>query len=1405
MITNQNISWSQFEICNQDSRVAFENMCRLLFNRFFFHNQAILHSNPNNPGIEVLPTLEVKTNKRISFQSKYFSSTDYSQIMHSVEQTIKYYSGEIDILYLYCNKDLTTTSKSYKNIEAKLNAVNIELVSINNQTILNQVVDHPVIASLYFNHHGLTHDWFNEQLKVNLESLGARYNEQFNVNTKTEEYINIFSKNREAVALINQKKTDTLNEIQNNRWAFRSHDNLLEKFCDYIGSINDITQNTILESLNWSTAFLEKFANDIAELNTEIEMKKQSSEKELDKKNRSELEREIRQLEYLLDISSLLEFNEIEKNLLIRKVLIIQGDAGIGKSQLYANASEKTIQENGCALLLLGQSYLSGDHINLQIPVSLGLDFGIDELLNVLECAGEEKNQCSLIFIDAINESGNKDIWKSGLNQLVNKVDRLNYVRLAISVRTGYEILVFDDAIQQKIKSQEMVRLVHTGFREESIEATKTFLNYYHIPFSPSYILQYEMTNPLFLILFCKTYTGENFDISTLFENIIRKTDREAQNAVGFDSSSEILKYLVNEIAEYFLCMSKRSITKKDLLELGFWNTYGLSNNKIPFISAVEKAGLFISSAYNGIESYFLGYNLLEDFVCAKLIIEKYSDKESLREYLQNNLLEIKNGKITNYLTRDIFIVVCGLYAEKYNEDFIDIIDSLSDDIDKYHIIESYVDSFLWRKSSAVNADAFTYFLNKYNVNADKTWRIFIENSIKTNHPLNAELLHNILLKKSISQRDYLWTTYINGFSDEEERLFQLITFFDKGNSLDGLTDENICLMLILFAWLLTSSNRFLRDKTSKAMIELLKSNFQMCKPLLKMFEIVDDPYVIQRLYGVIFGATMKRTQKYEAEFKELSEYIFNAIFDKDMVYPDILLRDYARLILERWTYEFPNSNVFDIAKIKPPYKSVAIPIVEKQKYYDEDVHNSGLNSIDRSIKPNCADVPGMYGDFGRYVFESAVRDFDEIDLENLYHYAMQFIRDELGYTDKLFGNYDTFERNYRGRHETKKIERIGKKYQWIAMYNILARISDTHLIKSWNDEGCQFEGAWEPYVRDFDPTLNCNFLLPSNLPCFEFSKMCMNEFYDGNSYDESKIKEWTEANCNFFNKHSLKLMINDTEGKTWILLNQFEKVKNAQHSHGKHSIYFDKGSQEMWSMSHSYIVKQDEFDVFKRELEQRSFLGRWFPEGQDAYQLYNREYVWSPGYKIFFEDTWVDYEIDTDEKIVTKHSGSIPKIMSLLSEDDDDVLTFEEKEWEQVEIVKKILGRVMPTYSRILWEEQYNASQEETTSFDIPCKDILNSLRLEQKEYDGYFYSEDGTLVAFDGNLSDICDGLLIRKDYLDRYLEEHGLRLFWACLGEKQYFNGDSNQIWGDWSGFLYLDGNKINGNVICKKVNL
>lgn len=52
--------------------------------------------------------------------------------------------------------------------------------------------------------------------------------------------------------------------------------------------------------------------------------------------------------------------------------------------------------------------------------------------------------------------------------------------------------------------------------------AEGTFMNHYNIPFLPDYALQEEMRNPLFLMLFCETYSKDNAELFRLFDRYVK-------------------------------------------------------------------------------------------------------------------------------------------------------------------------------------------------------------------------------------------------------------------------------------------------------------------------------------------------------------------------------------------------------------------------------------------------------------------------------------------------------------------------------------------------------------------------------------------------------------------------------------------------------------------------------------------------------------------------------------------------------------------------------------------------------------------------------------------------------------------------------------------------------------------
>lgn len=1401
----EKITWEQFEAVNVDKTSSFENLCRLLFNRQFFDNKINLISKPNHPGIEVYPVLEEKSGKMISFQSKFFSGmTDYTQIQKSVEKTVKYYSGSLDIFYLYCNKDISSDSQGYKKIEELLCSAGIEIQLITNNAILDQVFKYPIISEYFFDHHSLNDIWFQEKLEQSLDAMGTRYNRKFNVSTETEKEFKLFLKNSETLKILEDKKDEAINELINLRRYLSEKDDILPR--DILSrvrtfKIEDV--NEIEACLNWKDTLKDEFNSQFNLTNSKIEELKELEIEDNWKKqwNRSR----IQALRSLTNIPTLLEFNDLEQKLIQKKMLIINGEAGTGKSQLLSESANKIVSNGGYAILLPSHVFLSSETVQSQVLSQLGLSIDFREFLDILEMTGELTNQNTYLFIDAINESSNREIWKNGLSMIFREIEKLNFVKIVVSLRSGYEDMVLDESIREKIAEHEIPEITHNGFWNNSIEAVKEFLNYHQIPFSPSYSFQSEMANPLFLTMFCKVYDGNDFDLYQLLEKFLEKADRDAQKAIGIQDFLPILNDLVKEIADFQLENGLYAVGRNDILKMEFWDLHGLSNKKLQYLSSLGKSGVFVTFMREGEEKYRFGYNLLKDFICAKVIINRFSSAQECREYLRNDLLKIGNKERKVWENADVFIVATNLFFEKFGEECIDIANDITDEYDRNHLLDEYIKSFSWRPSQNIDLKNFREFISKNRISHNTVFNVLIENSVKSNNPLNAEFLHEILFNKLLNERDYMWTTYINNFAYEDDRLFQLISLFDKGKKLEN-SSENTWLLLVLFSWLLTSSNRLLRDKASKAMIELLKDDFSLILPLLKKFENVNDPYVIQRLYGVVFGACTKNLNMTEPEFKELAEYVYIAIFDKDLVYPDILLRDYAKLIIEYFLFKFPESKtIINQITFRPPYNSKPIPIAKKAK----DKYEGGLNIIAHSIAPE--GVERMYGDFGRYVFDSALHHFSDVDSVNIYNYSMDFIENELGYKNKLFAEHDSLRnRNSYDRHNTGKIERIGKKYQWITMYNILARVSDHYKLSDgygWNnsEEPEEFDGAWNPYVRDFDPTLNRNFLDDPSCPLFAKKELKVLDFI---SKDASKevVKKWVSNEDDVFFTAGPDLLLLDESQTEWVALDDYMSIKNTDDELDLISIGDRSGKQEKWLIADGYFIKKSEFSDLQNDLSSKNLRKISFPESSgNIYQLFNREYGWSSGYKRSVADrSWSDYEVETGKFDTIEYPSFNISIIDDIDDDELETLEYMNENTEKYKVpIKKSLARVMSATDSFLWEEQYDASQKETTSFDIPCSLLISELELVQREYDGYYYDKSGELVALyikDSEEFDSSHRFLIRKGHLNKFLAQNELTLFWICRGEKDFMVQEiREQEWSEWGGLLYLSNDKIVGEIV------
>ncbi len=58
--------------------------------------------------------------------------------------------------------------------------------------------------------------------------------------------------------------------------------------------------------------------------------------------------------------------------------------------------------------------------------------------------------------------------------------------------------------------------------------------------------------------------------------------------------------------------------------------------------------------------------------------------------------------------------------------------------------------------------------------------------------------------------------------------------------------------------WFFTTSNRFIRDKATKALVGLLNNKLAIIKEVMIEFQKVNDPYVLERLCAVAYGCMLR-------------------------------------------------------------------------------------------------------------------------------------------------------------------------------------------------------------------------------------------------------------------------------------------------------------------------------------------------------------------------------------------------------------------------------------------------------------------------------------------------------------------------------------------------------------------
>lgn len=1217
---------------------------------------------------------------------------------------------------------------------------------------------------------GLVHFWFNKteftekdfeiQNKKAIDALGARYTPELNIELEIAKAFDGLSRNNR----FEERFKSALSKYKSvwQRIYVTDKDQRSDTYLKLMGKVKGIiNEGGKIEFGGIATLPIENLVNQIKSASETVEsfiayLEKKQKEK-IQEKNEY-INENFRRVDYSYTIRDARELyyessrlksylEETECKAANQPIILLEGEAGVGKSHLLADVVEGRRKDKRYSLFFLGQHFNAQEDPWTQIFKQLKFNGTDTEFLQALEAKAETTGQRIIIFIDALNEGGGKELWSKHIRSFVNQIKEYRWLGLVMSIRTTYTRVIFEEELEG------VLRLTHRGFENRSFDAIKLFFKNSHITLPSVPLLLPEFKNPLFLKLFCDGLHKNGLSridegmqgISSVIDLFIAGVEKDLSSPKKKDYLPElhVVRKAVNRLIDYQVEHLTTEVPLDKAIELtDDVKTDKFSNGELLY-ELVSYGVLTRNMRYRGEreneEVVYLSYERFNDFLTAQRLFEKSDDAEAaVRRFIKEDHDLWYYGGIVESLA----III----PEKVGKEVYEILPEYRD---SDQVVDSVMKSLLWRKKTTIDQKLVDYF-NEVVTDEQRSWNfmsILIQVGPTTNHFFNAEFLHRNLMKWDMAKRDHRWSICLHYLSGERDNAVEtLITWAKEDFGQAEIDAESKYLAAIVLGWFTTCMDRRIRDNASKGLISLVRDDVNLMMRLIDKFEGVDDPYVVERIYAAAYGCTLM--SKSTAKLQELAKCIYNHIFDKEgEIYPNALVRDYAKGVIEYTLTLYPDTELGE-KPFAPPYKSTFIENFptdeETMAYSKKDKDGKWLTPGIDYILESMVTEHGytLYGDFGRYVFQSHLDgwNFDPQKLSNL---AVKWIMGRYGYKEEFFGEYDR-SIGYGRMRQVYPGERVGKKYQWIALHEMVARLSDNYPMEDrWSNRVTEYNGTWEPFLRDFDPTM----LVQERIPAWYEAE----SRYWWNSIDYSEWncerKEWTRREDNLPDPAKV-IESKDEDGTSWLAL---EAMPDWVEPHDKDAgVYCN-----LWYQIRSYIIDEDKFGDFALWAIDQNFSGRWMPEVSDRYEMFGREFYWSPAFK-YYEDEGM----------------TIREVLDPKSRE-------------------KVADVELPCI-KFLWESEYDYSKPKTVSYLKPSKQLFEGLDMRYSDIDGELVDENGKLLCFDTSVNHNSHGyFLVRKDALIQYLKVHCKRILWVMIGEKNLMGSMiPHSEWLEMSGAYYLD---------------
>jgi hypothetical protein len=855
------------------------------------------------------------------------------------------------------------------------------------------------LRAYWFGETEFSNNWFRTQVELAVAALDERYNPNDHVEVRLQslfEFITRHPKARESL----RDQFKAIAKIVFPEHSLRSGernppDQLITRSTEALERLMACEPDLMSPIWEpWTVARWAALVNDAATKVRDIQNWAWKVQADLKKPEHETEHHHLQSIFYKVNEiqSGLQSLNSFLKNRYLKaeaiRAALITGRAGTGKSHLLARVAELAVRENRPVVFILGQQ-LREQTLWPQILERLGLrDLSAEEFLGALNAAAESACARGLILIDAINEGPGARLWRGEIASFLAHINRYANLACVLSCRSEYvEYLVPTEVL--KSLPQFEVRGFETP--EEQAEAARIYLDKRGISRPATPWLAPEFVNPLFLRSCCNALQQEN---KTEFPRGLTGTkeifafflDSTAKHlGVGRDGTNEMVgptKATLRQIAVQMAGNRTDYLTRSSAEEIA--ETSFRPFNAPPgmsWLEVLQKNGLLRFDPDPTVQKndpliepsdvVRFSFQRFQDHLMAEALLVGVSD---IKAALSTNgsLSFIHNSKEVPWEWRGLFEALSVQLPERFA---IELVDALPGSPANWwrssQVQDAFGESIRWRAATAFTQRTLILF-NRL-ASGDYRVSLLADLAASINHPWNAELIHHNLTRKKMAQRDAFWTVEINKATDADSHgVNRLIDWCLHTKDLGALR-ETQWLCALMLAWCFTTSNRRIRDRATKALTALLLTRMDIFPQLLGAFRDVDDLYVLERLYAAAYGACCINPS--HERLMAYAEVTFDHVFRKKVPPENLILRDYARGIVELTYHVGALPKKVDIARCRPPYAS-ALPNLQ--------VTNAGLNKItakagDTAILSSC----DAYGDFGKYEIELSVNKFVAVKLSS--------------------------------------------------------------------------------------------------------------------------------------------------------------------------------------------------------------------------------------------------------------------------------------------------------------------------------------------------------------------------------------------------------------------------------------